>query len=317
MPSMSQLEYTLAVAQHQNFGRAASACHVTQPTLSAAVAALEDELEALIFDRSAKPILVTPIGAKILDQARVILSETSKLKALAQEDNAVVSGTLSLGVIPTIAPYLIPLFLKDFADTFKEVKLEIHELNTSQILDQLSRDQIDAGILAIPITGAGFQTTSLYLEPFYVLCHSSDPISRKKKIQPSDLSQEKIWLLEEGHCMRGQVIDICRTRKNQSVLKNVSFESGSIATLSQLIEQGVGMTLVPHLAVSDEMSNNASELRLIPFSDPMPGREVGLIFRRSQLKRRLLTSLEQSIKRNLPRSLIEARKNINIIEIKN
>ncbi len=316
MPSKSQIEYILAVNQHRHFGRAAKTCHVTQPTLSSGVAALEEYLGVTIFDRSVQPVVPTERGIEIIEQARIALGELNKLLTIAQNQTLEISGRLTLGVIPTVSPYLLPLFLENFAASHPRLELEVHEMTTAEIIEALEREMIDVGLLALPIEGPGLHSITIFLEPFYLLVPTNHDLAKKKTIDPAEIDGKALWLLEEGHCFRSQVLQACKLRGRRPALGNIRFESGSLETLKKIVAQGLGYTLVPHLAIAESDDGTDSDTRVISFTRPVPAREIGLLFRRTQLKRKAIEALEASIKASVPRSLLSAQKNLMAIGIK-
>lgn len=314
MTSKAQLDYLLAVDTHRNFGRAARACHVTQPTLSSGIAKLEEDLGVTLFDRTVQPVMPTAAGVKVIEQARVAVSELERLKVVASGTQKELTGKLSVGVIPTISAYLLPLFLEDMASSYPKLSLEIREMTTGEITDALSREVIDVGILALPIEGHALQSISLFREPFYLFVHRDHHLSKNKLIQADDIDGKELWLLEEGHCFRDQVLKACNLRGRRPALANVKFESGSLETLKRLVAKGLGYTLIPHLAV-DTAEAFDDVAKVVKFSKPMPARDVGLLFRRAQLKRPAIDALADSIKKNLPRSLMVAGKDLDMIGV--
>jgi LysR family transcriptional regulator, hydrogen peroxide-inducible genes activator len=312
MTSISQLEYAIAVDTHRHFARAAKACHVTQPTLSAQLAKLEDEIGVILFDRSAQPIVPTSEGLAILSQARIVVAEFRKIAAIASGAAQEVAGELIVGVIPTVAPYLVPLFLEDFSRAHQKLKIDVREMTTAQITEGLARETIDVGILAIPVEGINFSTRFLYREPFYLYANKSHQLAQGKKVKGGDIDGKDLWLLEEGHCLRGQVLQACQIKGRKPALANVRFESGSVETLKQLVRQGIGYTLIPHLAIGEE-----DDVKVISFEDPMPARDIGLMFRREQLKKPATEALEKSIQKMLPRSLTKLAKDTIGLAVRN
>lgn len=314
MPSFAQLEYVLAVDTHRHFGRAAKACHVTQPTLSAGIAKLEEELGISLFDRSAQPIVPTADATAVIEQARTVIAEFSKISVLASGASKEITGNIIIGIIPTLSSYLIPLFLEDLAGHHPKLKVEIREMTTEEITEALARESIDVGILALPIEGSALQSISLFNEPFYLYVHEGHPYAKHKSINPRELDGREMWLLEEGHCFRNQVLQACKLRGKRPALANVRFESGSLETLKRLVARGLGYTLIPHLAIAEE--GEADEhAKIVKFTKPMPAREIGLIFRRLQLKKPAINALAEAIKKNLPRSLIAAGQEVDILGI--
>lgn len=314
MASKAQLDYLLAVDTHRHFGRAAQACHVTQPTLSAGLAKLEDELGVILFDRTVQPVVPTAAGLAVIEQARLAVAELNKLNAVALGASQTIAGRLMVGVIPTVSAYLLPLFLQEFATSYPKLSIEIREMTTAEISEALARETIDVGILALPIEGQALQSISLYQEPFYLFVHIDHPLAKKKVISPSDIDGKELWLLEEGHCFRDQVLQACNLRGKRPTLANVKFESGSLETLKRLVARGLGYTLVPHLAI-DEGEGFDEFIKVIKFTKPFPARDVGLLFRRAQLKRPAIEALAASITKALPRSLVLASKDVESIGV--
>src|SRR3989344_6380402 len=205
--SLTQLEYVLAVHKLGHFAKAAEFCNITQPTLSMQIQKLEESLNVIIFDRSKKPILLTDIGAKIIEQIRLVVSEANKIENIIQMniENKLV-GNLELAVIPTVAPYLLAKLLPVLEKKFPGINLQIKELQTHQIVDALNTDEIDVGLLATPINSAKIIELPIYFEPFSVMCSKNHPLADQKKVKYSSLKSDDIWLLEEGHCLRNQVL---------------------------------------------------------------------------------------------------------------
>jgi LysR family transcriptional regulator, hydrogen peroxide-inducible genes activator len=315
MPSLTQLEYLVAVDKYRHFSRAAEACNVSQPSLSMLLQKLEDELGVTIFDRSKKPILTTLIGKAIVAQAKVVLSERNKIFDISKADVDQVSGPFRLGVIPTLAPYVIPLFIDRFSKQYPKVELIIEELKTSDILNHLDEDRIDAGLMATPLKESRFEEKVLFYEPFYLYVSESHPYYKKTRVKESDLSANDIWLLGEGHCLRNQIVKLCSIEKSPGVFKNVQFESGNLETLKRLVDHSAGYTLLPHLAVAD-ITDTATKRKIKPFIKPLPTREVSLVFRRKNLKEKILLGLADVIVKSVPQRLFEIKENdIEIVDI--
>lgn len=311
--SLTQLEYIMAVHKHGHFAKAAQACHVTQPTLSMQVQKLEEDLGVVIFDRSKKPILLTEVGKKLIEQIQVILFEAKKIKNIIKDTQAgVEEGQLNLGIIPTIAPYALPRMLPVLQKSFPLLELNIKEMQTDHILQALENDELDVGLLATPTRVEKIHEVPLYYETFSVLCHRRHEYSSLKKIKYSQLNLKDIWLLEEGHCLRNQVMDLCSARKGKVQERKYKFESGSLETLKNLVDQYGGYTLVPTLA-TDTLGKNSS---LIPFEKPFPAREIGLVFRREHYKSRLIELLGKAIQQSLPEEIRKVKnRDLDIIPI--
>lgn len=289
--TITQLKYVLAVAQYQNFTKAAEKVFVTQPTLSMQIQKLEDELDVQIFDRSKKPIELTETGRKIVSQARNIVNESDRIQDIVDQEKGFIGGEFKIGVIPTVMPTLLPMFLTNFVNKFPKVKLRIQELNTENIIEGLLDGSIDAAIAATPLNHERILEKVLYYEPFVVY----DPASSKsgsEKITMDDVDIERLLLLEDGHCFKDSVINLCRNTRD---VKNERFmlESGSFETLVKLADEGLGMTLLPYLHTLDLFENRKANLRY--FQEPSPAREISLIYHKSELKMQIINALQNVI----------------------
>ena len=315
MPTLTQMEYIVAVDKHRHFGKAAEACFVSQPSLSMQIQKLEDELEIVVFDRSKKPIVPTKLGQAVVDQAKVVVGESQKLLGLKALKETEVSGEYRLGVIPTLAPYVIPLFISNFAKAYPNVDLKVEELKTSEIMTALDDDQIDAGLLVTPLNEDRFEEKILFYEPFYLYVGQNHPYYKRARVREADLETKDIWLLGEGHCLRNQVVRLCDISKKGGVINNVHFESGNLETLKRLVDNSDGYTLMPHLAVMD-YKDSATKKRVKPFIKPVPTREVSLAFRRKHLRRDILDALAETIIKSVPKVLFDLREHdIEIVDI--
>jgi LysR family hydrogen peroxide-inducible transcriptional activator len=299
MASLTQLEYIVAVEKHRHFGKAAEACHVTQPTLSMQIQKVEEEVGYPLFDRMKKPVMPTDKGQRFIAQAKVLLHEHAKLIDLSKQQSGELSGELRLGVIPTIAPYLLPLFVENFSREYPQVQLIIDELKTETILQKLSEDSLDAGILATPVNESGLRERALYYEPFCLYVSKEHALNDRRRIKEEDLKAKEMWLLEDGHCLRTQVVRYCSPSTRESVFPNVHFEGGNIDTLRNLVRKSQGYTLVPALFV-EALSETERKEFVRDFEKPSPAREVSLVYRRDQWKSDLLKCLETSIRSSLP-----------------
>lgn len=291
--NLQQLEYIVAVDTNRHFERAAEACFVTQATLSLMVKKLEQELGIVLFDRSKQPVVPTETGRAIIEQARVVLKETRQLKALSKEAKSGTAGELRIGVIPTVAPYLLPLFLTDFLKRYPAVRLKIVEQTTEHLLRLLSSDKIDVAIMATPLAGKGFVETHLFYEEFKVYAADGNRSLKKKYILAEDIDVNKLWLLEEGHCLRSQVLNLCEIQKRQAVVHHLDYETGSIESLLRITELNGGITIVPELATL-HFDKGAKE-KLRHFKPPVPVREISLVTYRHFVKKGLLQVLEKEI----------------------
>jgi LysR family hydrogen peroxide-inducible transcriptional activator len=302
--SLTQLEYLIAVDRHHSFSKAAKNCFVTQPTLSMQIHKMEDMLGVILFDRSKQPIIPTDIGIKIIEQSKTILKESEKIEAMILEGQNEIAGTFHLGIIPTIAPYLLPYFLKKFQEKYPKVYLQIDELQTSQIIQFLKTDQIDGGILATPLEEKGIFEEPLYYEPFYAYLPPQHPLENRESLSVTDLPINDLLLLEEGHCFRDQALQVCNLRKTELNPQKTTFGTGNMEVLRTLVDQGFGVTLLPELMVY----NNHTLLKkqsICAFQNPIPSREVSLIFSRDVAKQAIIHALKQTILEVLPKNLLE------------
>ncbi len=311
--SLTQLEYVLAVHKLGHFAKAAEHCFVTQPTLSMQIQKLEASLGTTIFDRSKKPILLTEQGHKLVLQMRTIVQEANKLEAINDAGKSgILAGNLTVGVISTLAPYLMPRVLPILRKMYPELHLSIHEMQTHKIIEGLNEDTIDVGLLAIPLRMPQIHERHLFWEPFSLLCRNDHPLSKLKAIRYSSLKSDDIWLLEEGHCLRNQVLDICSHMKRKNSSHLYRFESGSLETLKRIVESIGGYTLIPDLA----KDNLGTHVKVIPFDRPIPARQIGLVSRRDQYKANLLEALESALLKCVPDSLrLIKQKDLDVIPV--
>jgi len=299
--TITQLEYLIAVDTHKNFAKAARHCYVTQPTLSMQIKKIEEELEVLIFDRSKKPVLTTEIGKQVIDQARITVQEASRIKEIIQGQKDEIKGELRIGIIPTLSPYLLPLFVTEFIEHYPEVTLIFEELMSKDIISKLSTDQLDVGILVTPLNMKSIIEMPLFYETFFLYMSTSHPLSQKEKINYSELDINDMWLLKEGHCFRTQALNICG--KDSVKRSQLNFESGSLETLRRIVEKQYGYTLLPELARRDLDEKRQQFVR--HFNNPQPVREVSLVIHRSFMKRRLIELLKDEIIKSVPEALLD------------
>lgn len=290
--TITQLQYVLAVAEHKNFTLAADKCFVTQPTLSMQIQKVEEELNIQIFDRTKKPIQLTEIGQKIVNQAKNIVNEADRMKDIVEQQKGFIGGEFKLGIIPTVMPTLLPMFLNTFVKKYPKVKLIIEELNTDDIILRLKNGNLDAAIAATPLNEEKLKEIVIYYEPFVAYIPEKHRIADKKEIEVSDLNLDEILLLQDGHCFRDGILNLC---KNQDVApaNNFQIQSGSFETLIKLADEGLGLTLLPYLHTLDLKEND--KLKLKHFKDPKPAREISLIFPKTELKIQIIDALQQSI----------------------
>ncbi len=290
--TITQLKYVLAVAEHQNFTKAAEKTFVTQPTLSMQIQKLEDELDILIFDRSKKPIDLTEIGKKIVIQARNIVNEANRISDIVDQEKGFIGGEFKLGIIPTIMPTLLPMFLRNFINKYPKVKLKIEELNTETIIERLEEGHLDAAIAATPLQNETIIERPLYYEPFVAYTPESHRLYKKEVIEVTDLDLNDMLLLEDGHCFKDGVINLCKAVRDYGD-DSFSLESGSFETLVKLSNEGLGMTLLPYLHTLDHTKKESDYFR--QFTKPSPAREVSLIYHKSELKLQIIEALRSTI----------------------
>jgi LysR family hydrogen peroxide-inducible transcriptional activator len=290
--TITQLKYVLSVAEYQNFTVAAKHSFVTQPTLSMQIQKLEDELGVRIFNRSKKPIELTEIGKKIVEQGKVIVDESNRILDIVHQQKGYIGGQFKLGIIPTVMPTLLPMFLQNFTKKYPKIKLIIEELTTEEIIRKLTDGHIDAAIAATPIENEAIKERPLYYEPFVGLIPQNHRLFNNKHISEEELEIEDILLLEDGHCFKDSILNLCRNHKVDNK-KGFQLESGSFDTLIKLSKEGLGMTLLPYLHTLDLSDIDKKHLR--EFKSPPPAREVSLIYHKSQLKMQLIEALQKTI----------------------
>ncbi len=308
MPTITQLQYILSVFRHRHFGKAAEQCHVSQPSLSAQIQKVEEDFGFNIFDRSLKPIGVTEQGQLFIQQAQEVLREHEKLVNVSQQVGEEVRGDFRLGIIPTLAPYVIPLFLDSFAEKYPLVCLTIEELETHEIVDRIRADELDAGLLATPLEQKGIKERTLFYEPFYLYVGSKDEAATKKRVTSKDIDADRLWLLRDGHCLRSQILHFCKTRQGQTIFDNIHFEGANLETLRYLVKKGQGITFFPYLFVN-LLPKSEKNTNVKPFTRPMPSREVGLVFGEKLWKMKVLDALEDVIYDSIPEELKKFKPN--------
>ncbi len=305
--NFQQLEYIIAVDRFKHFGKAAQHCHVTQPTLSMMIIQLEEELGIQIFDRSTKPILTTKAGAFIIAKAHHILHQKRELENLSNADYENKQGSITIGIIPTLAPYLLPLFIQSLSEKYPLLEVNIEETNTSAILSKLKSEDIDIGIMATPLQENGFQTVPIFYEAFYLFGNIK---SDKQYVVPDDIDPERLLLLEEGHCLSTQVSRLCKLHKNTST--HVNYRIGSLETLKILVRQNQGITILPELAIPYLDSLDSSRVKA--FEKPVPGREISMVSRFPSFKTGFAQIVKKVILDSVPGHMHHAN-NITPIEI--
>lgn len=300
--TITQLEYAVALDTYGSFVAAAEKREVTQPTLSMQIQKLEEELGLKLFDRSSQPIRSTPEGKRVIDQARVVIREAGRIYELINNEKGIVEGALRIGIIPTIAPYLVPVFVKNVAEKYPRLHLEITELTTDTIIGRIKNHQLDCGLLATPLNEPELTETPIYHEPFVVYVSPSNALAKKAALSTADIHAEDIWLMNEGHCFRSQVLQICRDHKKNNHNKSFTYEAGSIETLKRLVEMNNGYTLLPELAVKEFGMKQMKMVRY--FKSPEPVREISLVTGKHFIKQAALEALAEEIKKAVPHKML-------------
>jgi len=290
--TITQLQYVLAVAEYQNFTLAAEKSFVTQPTLSMQVQKLEDELDILIFDRSKKPIAITEVGKKIVAQAKNIVNEANRIKDIVDQEKGFIGGEFVLGIIPTVMPTLLPMFLNTFIKKYPKVNLIIVEQNTDDLIRNIQDGHIDAAIAVTPLEIEFIKERPLYYEPFVGYIPKNHRLSNVNKINTDDLDINDILLLQDGHCFRDGVLNLCKTSKKEHK-ESFQLQSGSFETLINLVNEGMGMTLLPFLNTLNLDEKKQENLKY--FNAPSPAREVSIIYHKSELKIQITDALKDVI----------------------
>src|ERR1700733_2798702 len=310
--TITQLEYVVAIDTYRSFVSAADKCFVTQPTLSMQIQKLEDTLGVKIFDRSKQPVIPTEIGTEIIAQARILLSESEKIKEIISDRQRELSGELKVGIIPTVAPYILPKILHGFIAKYPQVKLIVSEQTTEQIVQELKLGLLDCGILSTPLRETALTEIPVFYENFVAYVSKHSKLSKKKSIVPDDIDMEEIWILNEGHCMREQVLNICQRRKATQGFKHFEYNTGSVETLKRMVDQNNGATILPELALSDLTDKQLDKVRY--FKSPEPAREVSIVIQRNFLKRRMIEALRNEILEFLPKRM-KSKKKKDVMDI--
>lgn len=307
-----QLQYIVAIADHGSFVEAAKKSFVTQPALTTQVKNLENELDVIIFDRTRKPIIPTEIGEQIIEQAREVLQQMRKIPDIVNEFNTEIKGNLTLGIIPTISPYLIPLFINALHKELPEVNVNVMEEITEEVIFKLKNGELDAGIIATPIKAKGIVSIPLYYERFFAYVSRNHPLYYKDALRAEDLKLADLWLLKEGNCFRNQIVNICAKSAQEDFSNHFRYESHSIESLKRIVEVKDGITLIPELAANIISAKKNDMIKEI--EDVQPTREVSVVVSRQFLKKRLVDNLVRTIKRKVPQTMSEPIEGANIID---
>jgi len=302
MITLTQLEYIVAVDTYRHFGKAAEHCFITQPTLSMQIKKLEEDLEVIIFDRSQQPLIPTDVGKRIIEQSRIILQEAERVNNIVKDHKNLIAGELKIGIIPTLAPYLLPLFIGNYKRKYPNILITVEELTTEMIVDQLHRDLLDVGVLVTPLKEDRINERPIFYEEMMLYSHSQHPLHDKEKIKVSDIAMPEIWLLSDGHCFRHQVINLCSFKGASNEKLPFHFEAGSLETLMNIIDKEGGITLIPELASVEMPESRHKHVRR--FSDVTPLREVSLVYSRHFAKNKLVDLLWKEIFQSMPKELL-------------
>lgn len=298
--TLQQMEYIVAVYRVRHFAKAAEMCGVTQPTLSAMIQKLEKELGVKIFERSSQQVTPTAIGKLIVEQAWKVITRANRIKDIVAEEEQSLSGVFKIGILPTIAPYLLPRFFTKLEKANPDIDFHILEMKTAEIKKALNRGEIDAAIAVRLDELDIYDQTSLFYEQFIAYVAKSDPLFNHKNIKTSDLSNEFLWLLDEGHCFRDQLVKFCNLKS--ATESKSKYSLGSIETFMRMVESGQGVTFIPELALS-QLSDSQKEL-VRPFALPIPVRDVVLLTTKNFVRHSIADLIIKSVKENVPESML-------------
>jgi LysR family hydrogen peroxide-inducible transcriptional activator len=306
MITLTQLEYIVAVDTYRHFGRAAENCFITQPTLSMQIKKLEEDLEIIIFDRSRHPLLPTDVGQRILDQARIVLKQNEEINNIVKDHKNQVSGLIRIGIIPTMAPYLLPIFIGNYKRKYPNIFIKVIEETTNNIVKLLHKDLIDVGILATPLKEEKIIEKPIFYEEMLIYANASHPLHKQKEITVKDIATPEIWLLSDGHCFRDQVINLCSFLGTTDSALPFHYEAGSLETLMNIVDREGGLTLIPELAKYAMSEKRLANVK--SFTNIKPLREVSLVFSRHFAKYKLINLLWREIKDCIPLELQDQKR---------
>lgn len=308
--TLTQLEYIVAVDTHRHFAQAAEACFVTQPTLSMQIQKLEEELDVKIFDRTKQPVIPTETGALIIAQARVALRESNRIMELVEHQRGTMTGELRIGIIPTLAPYLLPQLFREMRARYPQLNLIIRETITEEIINELKHNRLDCGLVVTPLNDTAISEDVLFYEELFVYVSRKNALYNKRYVLAADINPNELWLLEEGHCFRSQVLNLCELQRRNDI--QFRYETGNIETLKRMVENTEGITILPELAIKEF---SKSQLKLVKrLQAPSPAREVSLVTHRDHIKMKHLVVLKDQILNMVPKSM-QKLQNKKIVEI--
>ncbi len=290
--NLRELEYLTAVDEEKNFNRAAERCFVSQPTLSGQLKKLELELGVKLIERNTRHVAMTDVGAEVSAQARKVLSEIKKIHEITQRYEDPMAGELNVGLIPTVAPYLLPEIIPQLKKQFPKLMLWLHEYQTHVLLDMLKKSVLDVLILALPVDTNEFEEITLFNEPFWLAAPANQSLSNKRIIDLNSLNEQEMLLLEEGHCLRGQALEVCFVA---GARESRAFRATSLETLRYMVSEGLGMTLMPELAVPKKRLKT-DPIQYIPFKKPEPNRMIGMLYRKESYRAETFKNMAEVIK---------------------
>ncbi|HNP95170.1 MAG TPA: LysR substrate-binding domain-containing protein [Cyclobacteriaceae bacterium] len=308
--TLTQLEYIVALDTYRHFVLASEKCFVTQPTLSMQIQKLEEELGVKIFDRTKQPVIPTEIGASIIAQARVTLREADNIRQIIADQKNTLAGELRIGVIPTLAPYLLPHLYKSIRQKYPQLSLVVKETITEEVIEELKSNRLDCGIVVTPLKDPSIKEDVLFYEELFVYVSKKNALADKKYVLASEIDPNQLWLLEEGHCFRSQMLNLCELQKISDY--HFQYETGNIETLKRMVDKSDGITILPELAV---MEIGKSQRKLVKrLKEPSPAREVSVVTHRDHIKTRLIKTLREEILNIVPASMRKLQ-NKKVVEI--
>ncbi len=308
--TLTQLEYMVALDTWRHFVLASEKCFVTQPTLSMQIQKLEEELGVKVFDRSKQPVIPTEIGTSLIAQARIILREAERMRQIINEQKDSMTGEIRVGIIPTLAPYLLPLLYKQMSEKYPQINLIIKETITEEVIDELKGNRLDCGLVVTPLKDPSIKEDVLFYEELFVYVSRKNALYDKKYVLPADINPDQLWLLEEGHCFRSQVLNLCELRTRRDL--HFKYETGNMETLKRMVDKSDGITILPELAV---MELAKPQMKLVKrLKEPSPAREVSLVTHRDHIKTKLIRTLKEEILNFVPKSMLKLH-NKKVVEI--
>lgn len=308
--TLTQLEYIVALDTSRHFAQASEQCFVTQPTLSMQIRKLEEDLGVKIFDRTKQPVIPTEIGALIIAQARVALREANMITQLIDDQKGTMTGELRIGIIPTLAPYLLPQLFKQMRGKYPQLNLIIKETITEEIINELKNNRLDCGLVVTPLNDSTIKEDVLFYEELFVYVSKTNALYNKKYVLAADIDPNELWLLEEGHCFRSQVLNLCELQKRNDI--QFKYETGNIETLKRMVDKSDGITILPELAVKEF---SKLQMKLVKrLQSPVPAREVSLVTHRDHVKMKYLKTLKDEILSIVPKAMqkLQGRRVVEI-----